>query len=82
VLVFHSGDTMSPRDDSGFYEIRIRGHLQNDWSAWFEGFEVTNLPDGDALLYGRVTDQAALHGVLEKIRRLGLSLVSLNPADE
>jgi hypothetical protein len=73
---------MGPRDDRRFYQIRIHGHLQHDWSAWFEGFSVSNLADGDALLYGRVTDQAALHGVLEKIRRLGLSLVSLNPADE
>jgi hypothetical protein len=70
---------MGTHDDSGFYEIRIHGHLQNDWSAWFDGFEVTNLPGGDALLCGRVVDQAALHGVLEKIRSLGLSLVSLNP---
>jgi hypothetical protein len=72
---------MGPRDNSGFYEIRIHGHLQHDWSAWFEGFSVTNLADGDALLCGWVIDQAALHGVLEKIRSLGLSLVSLNPAD-
>ena len=70
---------MGPRDDSGFYEIRIHGHLQHDWLAWFDGFEVTNLPDGDALLRGWVIDQAALHGLLEKIHSLGLSLVSLNP---
>ncbi len=73
---------MGPHDDHCFYQIRVHGHLQQDWSAWFEGFSVSNLPGGDALLYGWVTDQAALHGVLEKIRRLGLSLVSLNPADE
>jgi hypothetical protein len=73
---------MGSRDDRHFYQIRIHGHLQHDWSAWFEGFSVSNLPDGDALLHGWVVDQAALHGVLEKIRRLGLSLVSLNPTDE
>jgi hypothetical protein len=72
---------MTTHNNACFYAIRIHGHLQNDWSAWFEGFDVTNLPDGDALLCGWVIDQAALHGMLEKIRSLGLSLVSLNPAD-
>lgn len=59
------------------YEFRIKGQLQPDWSAWLEGLTVTPLDDGDTLLSGTLPDQAALHGVLARIRDLNLIVVSL-----
>jgi hypothetical protein len=59
------------------FKIRIKGHLGPMWSAWFEGLDLTNLPNGDAELVGELADQAALHGVLLKVRDLGLPLVSV-----
>jgi hypothetical protein len=59
------------------YEIRVRGHLGGAWSEWFDGLEITNLENGDALLSGEITDQAELHGVLAKVRDLGLPLVAV-----
>ncbi len=61
------------------YEIRVRGHLDDRWAEWFEGMTITLEEDGDTLLTGPVTDQAALHGLLKKIRDLGLPLLSVNP---
>ncbi len=60
---------------SAQYEIRIRGHLDERWSRWFEGFQITALPGGETELRGSVVDQAALHGVLSRIGDLGLELV-------
>ncbi len=62
------------------YEIRVKGHLDSHWSVWFDGLTITNLPHGEALLSGALTDQAALHGVLMKVRDLGLPLLSVNQA--
>ena len=62
------------------YEIRVKGHLDSRWSAWFDGLSITNLPDGEALLSGALADQAALHGVLMKVRDLGLPLLAVNQA--
>jgi hypothetical protein len=62
------------------YEIRVKGHLDSRWSAWFEGLTITNLPYGEALLSGTIADQAALHGVLMKVRDLGLPLLAVNQA--
>jgi len=59
------------------YEIRVQGHLGPEWSAWFGGLTITNQPGGEAVLDGPVVDQAALHGLLAKIRDLGLPLLSL-----
>ncbi len=59
------------------YEFRIKGQLQPDWSDWLEGLTVTPLDDGDTLLSGFLPDQAALHGVLARIRDLNLVVVSL-----
>jgi hypothetical protein len=59
------------------YEIRVKGHLDGCWSDWFDGMEVTNLESGEALLCGHVVDQAALHGVLTKVRDLGLPLLAV-----
>ncbi len=60
-----------------FYEIRVKGHINVRWSEWFDGLEITNLKNGETVLSGHVADQAALHGVLNKVRDLGLPLVSL-----
>jgi len=60
------------------YEIRIAGHLSLQWMDWFKGLTVTLEDDGNTLLSGSVADQAALHGLLKKVRDLGMSLVSVN----
>jgi hypothetical protein len=60
------------------YRIRIHGQLDNQWTDWFEGMSITLDEDGNTLLTGPVIDQAALHGLLKKIRDLGLTLVSVN----
>lgn len=59
------------------YEIRVTGHLPPEWADWFEGLTITPAEDGDTLLTGPVIDQAALFGLLKKVRDLGLSLVSV-----
>jgi hypothetical protein len=60
------------------YEIRVAGHLSPQWADWFEGLTITLEEDGNTLLAGPVADQAALHGLLKKVRDLGLSLLSVN----
>ena len=59
------------------YEIRVKGHLDPSWSEWFDGLQITNEPNGEALLSGHIPDQAALHGVLAKVRDLNLQLISV-----
>jgi len=68
-------------DESGLYEIRIKGHLDNRWTDWFEGLTITLEEDGNTLLIGPVIDQAALHGLLKKVRDLGMPLVSVRPIE-
>ena len=59
------------------YEIRIQGHLDQRWAGWFDGLTLTLEDNGDTLLTGPVVDQAALHGLLRKVRDLGMPLVSV-----
>ena len=61
----------------GMYEIRVKGNLDLRWSDWFDGFSITPVGDDETLLMGSVADQSALHGLLHKIRDLGLPLLTV-----
>ncbi len=77
---FHKKQDLAGEPSAGtIYEIRIKGHLSEQWSRWFDGLTITNFENGEGLLSGAVMDQAALHGILERIRDLNLTLVSVNP---
>ena len=65
-------------DEPGLYEIRLKGHLDDEWADWFGGMTLTREDNGETLLAGSVVDQAALHGLLRKVRDLGLPLVSVS----
>ena len=60
------------------YEIRVKGHLDGRWSEWFDGLTIANVENGDAVLAGEIVDQSALHGVLNKVRDLGLPLMAVS----
>ena len=61
----------------GLYEIRIKGHLERRWAEWFDGLTLTSVSDGTTVIHGPVVDQAALHGLLRKVRDIGLPLISV-----
>ncbi len=63
---------------SKFYRIRVGGHLDIGWSEWFEGLRLTHETKGETVLSGSIVDEAALHGVLAKVRDLGLPLLAVN----
>jgi hypothetical protein len=71
-----------PMDEGGglgeSYEIRLKGHLEPRWADWFDGLTLTQESDGTTVLSGSVVDQAALHGLLGKVRDLGLPLIAVN----
>ncbi len=64
---------------SVIYQIRIRGHLSRKWTDWFSGLTITLEDNGDTVLTGPVVDQAALHGLLKKVRDLAMPLISVSP---
>lgn len=64
--------------EPGRYEIRIRGHLDGQWADWFGVLAVKREENGDTLLTGTMVDQSALHGLLRKVRDLGMPLISIN----
>jgi hypothetical protein len=64
-------------DEAGRYEIRLTGHLDAHWATWFDGLIVSHGSDGSTVISGPIADQAALHGVLQRVRDLGLPLVSV-----
>ncbi len=65
-------------DQQPIYQIRIEGHLGSQWTDWFEGLTITLEDNGDTLLTGPIIDQAALYGLLKKVRDLGMPLLSVN----
>ncbi len=76
----HHPDPTTDPSQPVIYQIRIKGHLGAAWADWFEGLTITLTEDGDTLLTGPVVDQAALHGLLKKVRDLGMPLVSVCPS--
>jgi hypothetical protein len=67
--------------DSAWYEIRLQGRLDPRWASWFDGMTLTNRSDGTTVVHGLVADQAALHGLLQRLRDLGLPLLSVDRVD-
>jgi hypothetical protein len=67
--------------EAGRYEIRLMGHLDARWAAWFDGLTVRRESDGSTVISGQVPDQAALHGLLQRVRDLGLPLVSVRQVE-
>ena len=74
-------DPKKEPSQSVVYQIRLKGHLGSQWTDWFGGLTITLEEDGDTLLTGPVIDQAALHGLLKKVRDLGMPLVSVSPVE-
>ena len=72
-----SDTSRTGRRDVSVYEIRLQGHLDQRWAAWFEGLSITLAANGETWLTGPVVDQAALHGLLRKVRDLGLPLIAV-----
>ncbi len=73
--------SIEDQSEPGLYEIRLKGHLDDRWSDWFGSLTITLEEDGNTLLTGPVADQPALHGLLKKVRDLGMPLVSVNCVD-
>lgn len=70
------------RSGGGFFEIRVKGHLNGKWSDWLDGMEVKLLENGEMILSGPIADQAALMGILNKLNRLNLAILSVKEADQ
>jgi hypothetical protein len=79
-----ASNKLDPRTESiqpMIYQIRIKGHLGREWADWFEGMTITLEDNGETFLTGPVVDQAALYGLLKRVRDLGLVLLSINPVE-
>ena len=63
------------------YDIRVQGHLDDRWSTWFDGMTLVLSEDGSTVIHGQVADQAALHGLIQKVRDLGLPLLSVTQTE-
>jgi hypothetical protein len=72
---------ISTANGAGRYEIRLKGHLDSRWAAWFDGLNLTTTSDGSTVIHGLVADQSALHGLLQKVRDVGLPLISVTRVD-
>jgi hypothetical protein len=77
----NKSNSQTDSDQPWVYQIRIKGHLGRQWTDWFEKLTITLEDNGDTLLAGLVVDQAALHGLLKKVRDLGVPLISVNRID-
>ena len=77
-----NGSSVSEPHGTGWYQIRLHGHLDTQLFGWFDGLSLTNEADGTAVIRASVPDQAALHGLLQKVRALGLALVSVDQIDD
>ncbi len=75
-------DAQSPRTTGELYEIHIRGHLNRNWSDYLDGLEMRWLDNGEMVLFGYIVDQAALMGILNKLNRLNLTILSFKPMTE
>jgi hypothetical protein len=73
----NESNSSNEKAESLIYQIRIKGHLDRKWADWFSGLSITSLENGETLLTGLVLDQAALHGLLRKVRDVGLPLVAV-----
>ena len=73
---------LSESSQEGNFEIHVRGHLDESWSDWLEGLEVKLLDNGEMILFGHICDQAALMGILNKLYRLNLTLLSVSKASQ
>lgn len=77
----HTPRSSDDRSGAGRYEVRLFGHLDARWAAWFDGLTVTSRDDGTTVISGPLADQAALHGLLQRVRDLGLPLISVIELD-
>ena len=75
-------DQIEQSPNNGLYQIRVRGILDKKWAAWFDGFAISWKGQDETVLTGRVIDQAALHGILSKVRDLGLDLLLAKRIEE
>jgi hypothetical protein len=73
--------TFPARSARGFFEIHVQGHLDSKWTDWLEGLEVELRDSGEMILFGAIVDQAALMGILNKLNRLNLTLISVREID-
>lgn len=77
-MISRKNNQMPAPDQPSVFQIRIKGHLGHQWTDWFDGMAITLEDDGNTLLTGPVVDQATLHGLIKKVRDLGMPLVSID----